>query len=600
VADLIKPGSLATKLKTPADPLSTYLSGQFSKGTRSLLDQYDGTSTPSAGLDSALVNELNGLLQGPSLHDPSRFADLRLPDEVWSLILQDPQGPDLTRLNRLLLEAAYPLELASSEVLYSLHRLTTRSPGDPSIALLDSWATVADVLTFYQERIASEGQGLRSPSRSHPELANSSATDSALGRRERLLAFTVADGFSGDIPAGMRAQSIPSRRVATVLETSTALAARDSWNSQALTRPQVITIETDSGTDASTRGTLYFQGISTNLKTGDALLIAVGEDTSAAAEQQVLRVVDTVDPQPDDKRTEVTLLPQPVPLSVTVDTLLEILKRYIGEASSIFGGSSLARQVADILQGLKDTISSNATAQDAAGLLANVQPKLEEKRAIAVRRQFTRLEPWIGSLLDKLTTIQSALSRGEGGTSAMLLGATALSTGATSPLGNLGTLLDSLVRPPSVQPPDPTRLVRTVTRTFASQADTAPRLLARFQPGAGPLLYRAWANSEVPASQVQVYAARVRAGLFAANFAGAATYRQDTVTTPASPGHPRTTTITGTTTFVAPTTATPGTGPARTGSSVGRTLPRRWPWTRRTTRSSRAVGWRSIAPRPPM
>src|ERR1035441_4575129 len=35
--------------------------------------------------------------------------------------------------------------------------LSTRSTGDPAIALLDAWATVADVLTFYQERIANEG-----------------------------------------------------------------------------------------------------------------------------------------------------------------------------------------------------------------------------------------------------------------------------------------------------------------------------------------------------------------------------------------------------------------------------------------------------------
>jgi len=552
VADLIKPASLATKLKTAPDPLSTYLKGRFSADTRNLLDQYDGTSGPSSRLETALVNELNDLLQAASLYDPSRFADVALPDEVWSLILQEPQGPDLTRLNRLLLEAAYPLELARSEVLYPLHRLTTRSPGDPSIALLDSWATVADVLTFYQERIASESY-LRTATerRSILELAR------LVGYRLRpgvaasvYLAFTVADGFSGDIPAGTRAQSIPGAgELPQFFETSNPLAARDAWNTlkPRLTRPQVITLASNSGTDASTRGTLYFQGISTNLKTGDVLVIALGEDTSAKPEQQALRVVDTVDPQPDDKRTEVALQPQPLPSSVTVNTLLEVLNRYIGEASSIFGGSSLARQVADILQGLIDSILANTT-QAAAGLLANVRPQLEGKHAIAVRRQFTRLEPWIGSLLDELTAIQLAPSRAANGTPA-------LSTGATSPLGNLGTLLDSLARPPSLQPPDPTRLVRTVTRTFASQADTAPRLLARFQPAVAPLLYRAWANSEGPASQVQVYAARVKAGLFASNFAGAATYRQETVTTPPTGVTSRTTTITGTTTFVAPTLA---------------------------------------------
>ena len=38
-----------------------------------------------------------------------------------------------------------------------LARLTTRAPDDAAIAFLDAWATVADVLTFYQERIANEG-----------------------------------------------------------------------------------------------------------------------------------------------------------------------------------------------------------------------------------------------------------------------------------------------------------------------------------------------------------------------------------------------------------------------------------------------------------
>ena len=39
----------------------------------------------------------------------------------------------------------------------ALRALKTRERSDPAIALLDAWATVADVLTFYQERIANEG-----------------------------------------------------------------------------------------------------------------------------------------------------------------------------------------------------------------------------------------------------------------------------------------------------------------------------------------------------------------------------------------------------------------------------------------------------------
>ena len=44
--------------------------------------------------------------------------------------------------------------LASKE---SLQKLTARSNDDLAIALLDAWAIVADVLTFYQERMADEG-----------------------------------------------------------------------------------------------------------------------------------------------------------------------------------------------------------------------------------------------------------------------------------------------------------------------------------------------------------------------------------------------------------------------------------------------------------
>src|SRR5262249_38970883 len=39
----------------------------------------------------------------------------------------------------------------------TLRQLTTRDDDDPAIATLDGWATVLDVLSFYQERIVNEG-----------------------------------------------------------------------------------------------------------------------------------------------------------------------------------------------------------------------------------------------------------------------------------------------------------------------------------------------------------------------------------------------------------------------------------------------------------
>src|SRR5437667_12053587 len=39
----------------------------------------------------------------------------------------------------------------------ALKALRTREVDDPAIAFLDAWSVIADVLTFYQERIANEG-----------------------------------------------------------------------------------------------------------------------------------------------------------------------------------------------------------------------------------------------------------------------------------------------------------------------------------------------------------------------------------------------------------------------------------------------------------
>ena len=59
------------------------------------------------------------------------------------------------RLSSLALDITRPD--STQETLRPLENLKTRAANDPSMALLDSWASVAAVLTFYQERIANEG-----------------------------------------------------------------------------------------------------------------------------------------------------------------------------------------------------------------------------------------------------------------------------------------------------------------------------------------------------------------------------------------------------------------------------------------------------------
>jgi glutamate/tyrosine decarboxylase-like PLP-dependent enzyme len=112
--DLKDPASLAVKLRDACDPLSQYLQQQFSPDTQRLLEQHDGSSPMSESLQSALVDELDQRLTSSGLFDEQRFAQVKLTEKARSLIKQKPQGDDLIRLNRLLLEEAYPLEIVES------------------------------------------------------------------------------------------------------------------------------------------------------------------------------------------------------------------------------------------------------------------------------------------------------------------------------------------------------------------------------------------------------------------------------------------------------------------------------------------------------
>jgi hypothetical protein len=426
----------------------------------------------------------------------------------------------LARLSNIHLDIPSSDGSGSLERMDPLGPLATRDLFDPSIALLDAWAIVADVLTFYQERIANEGYlATAKERRSILELARLVGYELRPGVSSSVyLAFTVAAGFQGTLPAGTRAQSIPGTgETAQFFETSLDLDARDGWNTlhPRLTRPQVITQGVDSGTDADTRDTLYFQGISTNLKAGDALLIVLGDDPG----QQVVRFVKDVEPQAENNRTEVTLqiaLPKlagPAPGK----TVTNALAPFIDQATSIFADSDLAGTVAGILTDLATNAQSAADGPTAADMVRAAIPQIQQQHDIALKRNFTRLEPWTADVLSALKALVSLFQRGRfkgGGTGAVEFLSSSVSA---SPLTNLAAIIDPLARPPSLQPANDQRLVRTIAQTFSPQADTAPRLLAAFRPAVARTIYQAWAGVETPSSQVQVYALRVKAAPFGHN-----------------------------------------------------------------------------------
>lgn len=161
--------------------------------------------------------------------------------------------------------------------IYPLSQLTTRAPDDPAIAWLDAWAVVTDVLTFYQERLANEGF-LRTATerRSVLELARAIGYELKPGvAAGGFLAFTVetAPGAPGraTVDAGVKVLSIPGQNERPqTFETVEKIEAQAAWNAL---QPQLTEPPQLSPGDES----VFFQGLATNLKPGDALLL-LGRD----------------------------------------------------------------------------------------------------------------------------------------------------------------------------------------------------------------------------------------------------------------------------------------------------------------------------------
>lgn len=212
----------------------------------------------------------------------------------------------------------------------ALAGLKTREPSDPSIALLDSWAVVADVLTFYQERIANEGY-LRTATerRSILELARLIGYELRPGVASTVyLAYTLDEDRTATppkptavtIPTGARAQSVPGPgELPQSFETAEDLKARSEWNNlqPRTTQPQKIT-----HANALNRDNLYFDGIATNLKANDRLLLVFGPERL----QQVLRRIKEVLPEPEVQRTGVLLQTVPYLVVAFVPLLLKFAK----------------------------------------------------------------------------------------------------------------------------------------------------------------------------------------------------------------------------------------------------------------------------------
>ena len=196
----------------------------------------------------------------------------------------------------------------------ALNALTTRSTDDPCIAFLDCWATVADILIFYQERIANEGY-LRTATelRSVLELARLVGYQLRPGLgASAYLAYTLqanpAKVTTVTIAQGSQAASVPGPgQQPQTFETSDDLIAQQPWNTLPVraTTPAVITAELLSTPPVQ----VPVQGGTLAITPGNRLVFA----TAQPGGPRVPMSVQAVSADATAQVTTLTLLPDPAP-----------------------------------------------------------------------------------------------------------------------------------------------------------------------------------------------------------------------------------------------------------------------------------------------
>ena len=217
----------------------------------------------------------------------------------------------------------------------SLRQLRSREPDDFTIALLDAFSVMGDVLTFYSERIANESYlGTATERRSVAWLANLVGYRMSPGvAADAYLAFTIdpnagafgavintpqnpmlAQAFTAPqaapagpqsmpeqipstiVPVGTQVQSIPGPgQLPQTFETVEQISARPEWNtiSPLLVQPQSID---------GTANSILLTGSITTLKNGDSLLLV-----PTGSQPSMLATVQAVTVSTDGKTTEVDL-----------------------------------------------------------------------------------------------------------------------------------------------------------------------------------------------------------------------------------------------------------------------------------------------------
>lgn len=390
----------------------------------------------------------------------------------------------------------------SSADLPALAALTTHETPDPAAALLDAWAVVADVLTFYQERIGNEGY-LRTATERRSLLEQAAL----VGYRPRpgvaastYLAYTIDENADPvELPVGARVNSVPGPgEVMQTFETTEPLVARHEWNQLGVrqARPQLASDVVADG--------LVLSGTTTGLAVGDALLLDLGLGLDLTPAR-----VRALEADPEADRTRVTLESWSG-AEVTDEVVRATVRVLAGTAAvEVDPDGATAKKVLDAFA----QVEERARAGDAssASALAAALDLTRRELEVAQRHGWTRLAVWLEEGMLRLGRVWAASGTTRPERFAL--------RGTRRAAGDLTELLDDLAAPPSLQPRGSRQLGRSVATALARGADAYPALLSAMRPALASSLYGALSRLDdaAPVSPLRVWALRLAVPLFGHN-----------------------------------------------------------------------------------
>ncbi|HEU4768767.1 MAG TPA: hypothetical protein VFS77_15395, partial [Pyrinomonadaceae bacterium] len=395
--------------------------------------------------------------------------------------------------------------LSSSE-FPQLAALTTRETHDPSMALLDAWAMVGDVLTFYQERIANEGY-LRTAieRRSVLELA-------------RLVGYRLKPGLSSSvylaytleptqdttlIDIGNKAQSLPGpNELPQIFETAEKLMARSSLNvmKPRLTQPQIYDLEFAPLSQL----TLIVKGTATGLSLNDALLVEITMLFPVQPEEVFYRVA-AIKTEPTLDRTVLTLslqgpLPDfPEPLVFEVfNQARDFVTKYLDiEAFGLSATLKTVEKTVDRLNELKTV--AEATNLDTPTMSANVKAEIDSLQsfltgqyAFASARGWGKIATWLAMMVTDINKLESNIA-----TFNITETTRGAQNGTPHPKGlpSFVELFAPFKLPQSIQPNGEANLKRTITSIYSPRSEFVARMYGVINPQAERFVEAVLANA---------------------------------------------------------------------------------------------------------